>query len=325
MTIDEKHNVVKNIHKDINSISKQTTNNEIILENGILLPNICYGSPIININTQNKMTMIKSYIGKILKLNFKEIDKANKLSKIIRRMKNVNEKSLIDTSRAYGASEFFIGKSIKNNRDKYFIVTKVSNSQQYSGNIKKGLEKSLEQLHTDFVDCLLMHWPVKDLYLDTWKQMEECYELGLCKSIGVCNCNIHHLEEIKSIAKIKPMINQFECHPLFTQNELREYCKKENIKIMAYTATARMDERLKKTCILDIANKYHKTMAQVILRWHIQIGNIPIFSTTNWKHYIENMNIFDFDLTKDEIDNITAININSRLRYDPDNCDFKKL
>ena len=108
--------------------------NEKILENGILLPSICYGSPIIGINTQNKTAMIKSYIGKILKLNFKEIEKASKLSKIIGRMKNANEKSLIDTSRAYGASEFFIGKSIKGNRDKYFIVTKVSNSQQYSGN-----------------------------------------------------------------------------------------------------------------------------------------------------------------------------------------------
>ena len=121
------------------------------------------------------------------------------------------------------------------------------------------------------------------------------------------------------------MINQIECHPLFTQNELREYCNKENIKVMAYTATARMDDRLKNTCIVDLAKKYNKTVAQIILKWHIQIGNIPIFNTNSIKHYKENMDIEDFELSKEEIQQINSANINSRLRYDPDNCDFTKL
>ena len=121
------------------------------------------------------------------------------------------------------------------------------------------------------------------------------------------------------------MINQIECHPLFTQNELRQYCKNNHIEIMAYTSTARMDDRLKKSVLMSIANQHNKTITQIILKWHIQIGNIPIFSSSKAKHVIENSHLDDFFLTEEELKMISAININSRLRYDPDNCDFTKL
>lgn len=183
----------------------------------------------------------------------------------------------------------------------------------------------LEELKTDYLDVYLLHWPVKDIWLNSWKQMEKLYNQGICKTIGVCNCNIHHLEELKKVATIMPMINQFECHPLFTQNALREYCNLNNIQIMAYTSTARMDERLRKTVLTPISKKYNKSIAQVILRWHQQLGNIPIFSSTSISHTISNLRIQDFSLTDSEIDSITRININSRLRYDPDNCDFSQL
>lgn len=305
--------------------SNNIETNNVKLSNGLLMPCICYGSPIIYLNTENKSKLIKSCIGKIIKNKSKEIVKVNNLNKIIKKAKNISEKISIDTSRAYGGSEFFIGKAIKNNRDKYFIVTKISNAAQYSGKIEEEVKTSLKMLNVEYIDCLLMHWPVEGIYINTWKEMERIYIHGMCKSIGVCNCNIHHLEKIKEVSEIKPMINQFECHPLFTQNELREYCKNENIKIMAYTATARMDNRLENTCLTEIAKKHEKTVAQIILRWHIQIGNIPIFNTMSWKHYISNMDIFDFNLNEEELNKISAININSRLRYDPDNCDFKKL
>ena len=309
-------------------MSNKVDYNQILyknLYNGISIPAICYGTPIININTQNRLKIIKGYIGKILKLKFKEVSSIGKMSKIIKLMRKNNAISLVDTSRAYGASEYIIGKNTCKARDKYFIVTKISNSAQFNNKIREEVEYSLKQLKTNYIDCLLMHWPVKDKFLSTWKEMEKLYKEGLCKSIGVCNCNIHHIEEIKAIAEIKPMINQFECHPLFTQEELRNYCRKEDIQVMAYTATARMDERLKKTCIIDLAKKYNKSIAQIILRWHLQIGNIPIFSTTNKKHYLSNIDIFNFNLTDEEVQAISAINIDSRLRYDPDNCDFKKL
>lgn len=296
------------------------------LSNSLKMPYISYGTSIININTDSKIRNIKSHVGKILKLDFKSLKKESGLKKILKYMDRNNDISMIDTSSAYGASEYIIGKNINNkNRNKFFIVTKLSNKDQYNSNVEKALRLSLRKLNIDCVDTYLMHWPVTEKYLDSWKQMEQCYKKGLCKSIGVCNCNIHHLEEIKKIAEIKPMINQIECHPLFTQNDLREYCKKENIKVMAYTSTARMDDRLKNTCIPELAKKYNKTIAQIILKWHTQIGNIPIFNTNSVKHYKENLNIEDFEMTKDEIMRISSANINSRLRYDPDNCDFRKL
>lgn len=184
---------------------------------------------------------------------------------------------------------------------------------------------SLSNLNTDYIDLLLLHWPVPEKYIDSWKKIEELKDKGLCRSIGVCNCNERHLEEIKKIAKYMPTVNQIECHPLFTQEDLREYCNKNNIKVLAYTSTARMDERLNKTCLVPIAKKYNKSVAQIILRWHYQIGNIPIFNTTVPKRYEENIDIFDFNLSNEEVEQISKININSRLRYDPENCDFTQL
>ena len=171
-----------------------------------------------------------------------------------------------------------------------------------------------------------MHWPVIRNYIDVWKQMEELYLQGKVGAIGVCNCHIHHLEEILSCGEVKPMIHQMEVHPLFTQNEMRQFCNKEGIQIMAYTPIARNDDRLLDSRILNnIARKYKKTISQVVLRWHTQLGNIPVVSTKSVKHYQENNHIFDFCLSEEEMNQITSININSRLRYDSDNCDFLEL
>ena len=103
------------------------------------------------------------------------------------------------------------------------------------------------------------------------------------------------------------------------------YCNENDIQVMAYTPTGRMDQRLNKTVLVSIAQKYKKSVAQIILRWHQQIGNIPVVNSSNSKHVIENSEIYDFELNNDEINQILKININSRLRYDPDNCDFRKL
>ena len=231
-----------------------------------------------------------------------------------------------DTSRAYGGSEYILGKTLKRyNRNEYVITTKVSNNYQYNDDVRGSLETSLSNLQMEYVDLYLLHWPVTDKYINSWKVLEELYDDGLCKAIGVCNCNIHHLETLEKNASISPMVNQIECHPLLTQNALREYCSERNIRVMAYTSTARMDERLNKTILVPIAKKYNKSIAQIILRWHQQIGNIPIVNTSSLHHLKENYNISSFSLTDEEIQSITNININSRLRYDPDNCDFRQL
>lgn len=297
---------------------------KIKLSDGNYIPAICYGTSIINYSCDNKIRYYSQILKKIITFKFKNLKKDFSLLKIIDIM-NEDDLSAIDTSRAYGASEDFIGKKIKKNRDKIYLITKISNKYQYEGKVEECVRESLKRLKTDYIDLLLIHWPVPEKYLYTWKELEKLKEEGLCKSIGVCNFNIKHLEEIKKISKYSPVVNQIEVHPLFTQNELRGYCKDNNIQVLSYTSTARMDERLFKTCIVDIAKKYKKTIPQIILRWHYQIGNIPIFNTSIPKRYKENIDIFDFELTEEEVKQITNLNINSRLRYDPDNCDFTKL
>jgi diketogulonate reductase-like aldo/keto reductase len=236
--------------------------------------------------------------------------------------------TLLDFSAAYG-NERLIGKAIKRSgieRKNLFLTTRVSNKQQLKGNIREEFFNTLKKYGTDYVDLYMFHWPVTGVYLDTWKQMEQLYKEGYCRAIGVANCHRHHLEEILKIAEVVPAINQIEVHPLFTQKPLIEYCKSKNIAVEAYTPIARFDDRLVRLPALkEIAKKYNKSIVQVILRWHIQNGVIPIVRSLNKKHQQGNISIFDFDLTDEEMQIIDGFNINSRLRYDPDNCDFSIL
>lgn len=184
----------------------------------------------------------------------------------------------------------------------------------------------LQGMGVDYVDMLMFHWPVTDLYIDTWKEMVQLYKEGYCKCLGVANCHKHHIEELMKAADVIPSINQFEVHPLFTQKDLIGYCWSKGIQVEAYTAIARFDDRLMRLPLLkNIAQKYHKTVVQVILRWHVQTGVIPLVRSLNKNRQLENVSIFDFELTSNEMKAIDAININSRLRYDPDNCDFSIL
>ena len=178
----------------------------------------------------------------------------------------------------------------------------------------------------DYVDILQFHWPVTDYYVDTWREMEKLYKEGYVKHLGVANCHQHHLEEIFKICQHKPEIGQFEIHPLFTQKLLIDYYKQHDIQVCAYTPIARFDDRLMRLPLLKrIGEKYSKSVTQVVLRWHIQNGIIPLVRTLNPAHQRENLDVFDFELTESEMKAIDAININSRLRYDPDNCDFSIL
>lgn len=236
--------------------------------------------------------------------------------------------SLLDYSASYGNGEL-IGKAIKKSgidRRELFLTTRVSNLQQREGTIKESLLQQLEGFGTDYVDLFMFHWPVTDYYLDTWKEMVNLYNAGYCRAIGVANCHPHHIEQLVKATGFVPMVNQVEIHPLFTQKELINYCRSKNIVVEGYTAIARFDDRLMRLPLLHhIARKYNKTVVQVILRWHIQTGVIPIVRSMNKKRQLENISIFDFELSMEEMNAINGININSRLRYDPDNCDFSIL
>lgn len=235
---------------------------------------------------------------------------------------------LIDTSAAYH-NESAIGRAIRKSkvpREELFITTRVTNRQQFQNNIRDGFFESLNILGLDYVDLYQFHWPVPEHYLNTWKEIEKLYEEGYIKAIGVANCHQHHIEELLRICKYPPMVNEIEVHPLFSQKPLIEYCKEHDIRVEAYTPLARNEERLRRNRTLHIlAEKYNKTTMQIILRWHIENGVIPIPRSTNKERLKQNIDVFDFSLTKDEVECIDKININSRLRYDPDNCDFTLL
>lgn len=234
----------------------------------------------------------------------------------------------IDYSCAYGDGKL-IGEAIHKSgvkREDLIITTRVSNYAQFNNCVREEFLNFLQNTKMDYVDILQFHWPVTDYYVDTWREMEKLYKEGYVKHLGVANCHQHHLEEIYKICQYKPEIGQFEIHPLFTQKPLIDYYKQHDIQVCAYTPIARFDDRLMRLPLLKrIGEKYGKSVTQVVLRWHIQNGIIPLVRTLNPAHQRENLDVFDFELTESEMKAIDAININSRLRYDPDNCDFSIL
>ena len=235
---------------------------------------------------------------------------------------------LIDYSSAYGDG-ILLQKAIQRSgvkREDLFITTRVSNWAQREGKVRDEFMKFLKNMNLEYVDLLQFHWPVTDLYLDTWREMEKLYEEGYVKHLGVANCHQHHLEEIFKICKHRPEVGQFEIHPLFTQKPLIQYYKDNGIVVEAYTPIARYDDRLVRLPLLKkLEKKYNKTFVQIILRWHIQNGVIPLVRSMSKEHQLENFSVFDFELSQEDMDAIDSININSRLRYDPDNCDFSIL
>lgn len=168
------------------------------------------------------------------------------------------------------------------------------------------------------LDVYLMHWPFPYLWKTEWRKMEDLYLQGKCAAIGVCNFDVGYLKELLRVCRVKPMINQFEHHPLFQQKELVEMCKQENIQVMSYSPLARMDEQLNANSVLTrIAEKYEKTVNQIILRWNIDTSCIPIPASSSEKHIKENFDVFDFKLTKEEIESINQLDCGKRIRYNP--------
>lgn len=235
---------------------------------------------------------------------------------------------LLDYSSAYGDGHL-IGDAIRKSgvkREELFITTRVSNWAQREHKVREEFISFIHNTGLKYVDLLQFHWPVTGLYLDTWREMEKLYEEGYVKHLGVANCHQHHLEEILKICKYKPEIGQFEIHPLFTQKPLIEYYKQQGIVVEAYTPIARYDDRLVRLPLLKrLEKKYNKNFIQIILRWHIQNGVIPLVRSLTPSHQLSNFQIFDFTLDDEDIKAVDSININSRLRYDPDNCDFSIL
>ncbi len=232
-----------------------------------------------------------------------------------------NGVQLIDTAEFY-SNENYIGSAISDfKRDDLFITTKVWNSEQGYDSTLRSFERSLNNLKTDYLDLYLIHWPKEDKMKDTWKAFEKLYEQGVAKNIGVSNFHKHHLEKLFVNANFKPVVNQIELHPYFSQLKLREFCNKNNILIESWSPIAKgrvaEDSVLKK-----IGEKYDKTAVQITVRWHIQLGFITIPKSVKPERIIKSIDVFDFELTDEDMKKINDLNKNERLGPDPDNFDF---
>lgn len=214
---------------------------------------------------------------------------------------------MIDTASFYG-NEIGIGKGIKESgidREEIFLVTKLWNEDHGYESTIKAFNKSLKSLGVDYIDLYLIHWPNK-LNAETWKAFEYLYSIGKVKAIGVCNFKINHLEELKKIATIMPMVNQVEMHPFSIKSEIISYCKENDIQVIAWSPISR-GKIFSNDLMVNLSEKYNKTIAQVALRWHTQRGVIPIPKSSNESRIKENIEIFDFEISSEDIKKIDLL------------------
>lgn len=229
----------------------------------------------------------------------------------------------IDTA-AFYQNEEGVGKAVKESgipREKLFITTKVWNSDQGYDSTIDAFEKSMRKLNLEYLDLYLVHWPVIGKYLETWRALETLYQQGKVRAIGVSNFQIHHLQDIFDHFQVRPSINQIELHPKLAQPELRAFCKEHGIFVEAWSPIAR-GRYLDEPVLMELAEKHGKTAAQVILRWHLQNDVIIIPKSITEARLKENADIFDFELSLAEMENINLLNENKRFGADPDHVDF---
>ncbi|MBP2966705.1 aldo/keto reductase, partial [Acinetobacter baumannii] len=169
----------------------------------------------------------------------------------------------------------------------------------------------------DYVDLYLIHWPITEKYHSTWRAMEEIYESGRAKAIGISNFHPQHIEDLMTTAKIKPMVNQIELHPSLNQHELVTYCKERDIAITAYSPLGH-GNLIDNPVIKEISEAHNKTVPQVILRWDIQNEIVAIPKSVNKERIISNLDVFDFELSDAEMMKINALNTNERVNKNPD-------
>ena len=215
----------------------------------------------------------------------------------------------IDTAHLYG-NEKGVGEAIRKSglpRDQIFLTSKIWHNECGEGITSKAIDRMLKRLKLDYVDLLLIHWPVGD-YVGAWKDMEKAVQEGKLKSIGLSNFHGKYLEDILKVAKIMPVVDQVECHPYAPCDDLRKELDKINCYIEAWSPIGRGNkELLNEPIFLELGKKYNKTVPQIILRWHIEKGNIVFPKSSNPVHIKENFEIFDFSLTKEEIEKIDRL------------------
>ena len=228
---------------------------------------------------------------------------------------------LIDTAQGY-QNEAGVGKGIKDSgiaRKDIFLTTKIGPDVMRNRTVKQSIDISLEKLGSEYIDLMLIHWPVKEHIQETWGIMEDYVNKGLIKSIGLSNFNPHHIDDLLKYAKIKPVINQIEIHPTFSNMENAGRTLYREIPVQCWSPLA-AGKDLDDPVLMELAKKYDKSVAQIILRWDIQRGLLTVTRSTNVEHMKEDFNIFDFELSAVDMSIINGINRNERTyeKNDPD-------
>lgn len=231
----------------------------------------------------------------------------------------------IDTAALY-KNEDAVGAAIKDSkiqREEIFVTTKLWNDDMAAGTQHEAFERSLKLLDMDYVDLYLIHWPVSSALESSWRVLEEIYRAGGARAIGVSNCHMQHLMRVMAAAEIVPAVNQIECHPYLNQKALRTFCNNLSIEVTAWSPLGR-GRVLEDAVIESIAARRGKTPAQVVLRWELQENIIVIPKSVHKERIIENADIFDFELTPEEIQSMNELNRNQHFGTNPDNFEDKK-
>nr|AIA18107.1 Aldo/keto reductase family [uncultured bacterium] len=227
---------------------------------------------------------------------------------------------VIDTAKIYG-NERGVGEAIRESdipRDELFVTTKLWNDDQGRHSTIKACQASLDRLGLDYVDLYLIHWPASKRRFASWQDMAELLKQGKIKAAGVSNFTVEHLQELQAMSGLEPAVNQVEFHPYIyeQQNELLSYCKQQNILVEAYSPLSRLGDANTDT-IKEIAGRINKTVQQVVLRWCIQHGTLPLPRSTNAEHIQHNFEVFDFQLSDKHMQTLNGLSDGERVTWDP--------
>ncbi|MFC7440450.1 aldo/keto reductase [Laceyella putida] len=229
----------------------------------------------------------------------------------------------VDTA-AFYQNEAGVGNAIKRSgipRENLFVTTKVWNTDQGYETTLTAFETSRKKLGLDYLDLYLIHWPVKGLFKETWRALEKLYRDGWVRAIGVSNFHIHHLEELLRDSEVTPMVNQVEFHPLLTQQELRHFCRMQSIQFEAWSPLMRGNV-VNQPVLMELAEKYQKTPAQLVLRWDLQHEVVTIPKSVTPSRIVENADIFDFEISTEDMEKLDGLNRNQRFGQNPDHFKF---
>ncbi|MCF8231709.1 MAG: aldo/keto reductase [Bacteroidales bacterium] len=229
----------------------------------------------------------------------------------------------IDTAAIY-RNETGVGNAIRNSslrRSEVFLTSKLWNTDQGYDNTKKALDESLKRLQTDYLDLYLIHWPVEGMYTDSWKAMEDMYDEGKVRAIGVSNFKQHHLENLLDFVRIKPMVDQMEFHPYLVQQDLVDFCGANDIQYEAWSPLMQ-GNIVDVPVVKEVANKYSKTPTQVAIRWGLQKGIVMIPKSSRNERIMENADVFDFIIEEGDMRRLDNLDRDKRYGPDPDTFEF---